>query len=153
MLGYFESVIEHEKRYTITKLYVIKNKDARNILGINSAISLNLVKLKSDDKNTINKIKEEHNNIVKLLEDYNDVFNGTGKLKNHKAKLHLKENSKLVYQKMKRQPYHLRKLINKELKRLLESDIIEYAQGPQEWVSNLVATPKSNGRIHLCLDA
>ena len=43
---------------------MIKNKDAGNILGINSAISLNLVKLKSDDKNKIDKTEEEHNNIV-----------------------------------------------------------------------------------------
>ena len=43
---------------------MIKNEDARNILGINSAISLNLVKLKSDDKNKIDKTEEEHNNIV-----------------------------------------------------------------------------------------
>ena len=88
----------------------------------------------------VNKIEEERNNIVKLLEDYNDIFNGIGKLKNREAKLYLKANSKLVYQKMRRQPYHLRKLINKELKRRLENDIIEYAQGPQEWASNLVAT-------------
>ena len=37
MLGYFESVIENENRYTMTKLYMIKNKDPGNILGINSA--------------------------------------------------------------------------------------------------------------------
>ena len=120
MLGYFESVIENKKRCMMTKLYVIKNKDTGSILGINSAISLNLVKLKSDDKNTANKTEEEHNNIAKLLEDYNDVFNGTVKLENHEAKLYLKENSKPVYQKMRRQPYHLRKFINKELKKLLE---------------------------------
>ena len=53
---------------------------------------------------------------------------------------------------MRRQTYH-RKLINKELKSLIENDIIAYAQGPQEWTSNLVVTPKSNGRIRLCLDA
>ena len=66
---------------------MIKNKDAINILGINSVILLNLVKLKSDNKNTMNKIEEQHNNIVKLLEDFNVVFNGTGKLKNREAKL------------------------------------------------------------------
>ena len=132
MLGYFESVIENKKRCMMTKLYVIKNKDTGSILGINSAISLNLVKLKSDDKNTANKTEEEHN-ISKLLEDYNDVFNGTVKLENHEAKLYLKENSKPVYQKMRNQPYHLRKFINKELKKLLENDIIEYVQRPREW--------------------
>ena len=53
---------------------------------------------------------------------------------------------------MRRQPYHLQKLINKTLKRLLENDIIKYTKRWQEWASNLVATPKSNGRIRLCLD-
>ena len=99
-----------------TQLYVIKNKDAGNILGIKSVILLSLVKLKSNDKNKVNKIEGGNNTIDKLLEDYNDVFNGTGKLKNHEARLYLKENSKPIYQKMRRQPYHLRKLINKELK-------------------------------------
>ena len=44
------------------------------------------MKFKSDDRNTVNKIEEEHSNTVKFLENYNDVFNGTGKLKNHEAK-------------------------------------------------------------------
>ena len=90
MLGYFESLIENETRCTTTKLYVIKDKDTGNILGINSAILLNLVKLKSNDKNKVNKIEKGNNTIGKLLEDYNDVFNGTGKLKNHEAKLYSK---------------------------------------------------------------
>ena len=54
---------------------------------------------------------------------------------------------------MRCQSYHLRKLINKNLKRLPENDIIEYIQRRQEWASNLVATPKSSRRIRLCLDA
>ena len=153
MLGYFESLIENGNRYMMRKLYVIKNKDAENIHGINSAILLNLVKLRSGDKNRVDKIKEENNNTDKLLEECNDVFNETGKLKNHEAKLYLKENSKPMYQKMRHQPYHLQKLIHKELKRAIENGIIEYAQGPQEWTSNLVATSRSDGRIQLCSDA
>ena len=43
MLRYFESLIKNENRHTRAKLYMIKNKDAGNILGINSAILLNLV--------------------------------------------------------------------------------------------------------------
>ena len=38
IIGYFESLTENEKRYPTTKVYVIKNKDAGNILGTNSAI-------------------------------------------------------------------------------------------------------------------
>ena len=54
---------------------------------------------------------------------------------------------------MRRQPYHLRKLINKELKGLIENDITDYAQGQQEWASNLVATTNSNDRIRLHFSA
>ena len=54
---------------------------------------------------------------------------------------------------MYRHPYHLRKKINDDIKRLENLDIIEKTFGPQYWVSNLVATPKTNGDVRLCLDA
>lgn len=44
-------------------------------------------------------------------------------------------------QKMRRYPYHLRKKIKDELKRLEDEDIIEKVDGPQEWISNLVVIP------------
>ena len=54
---------------------------------------------------------------------------------------------------MYRHPYHLRKKINDEIKRLENLDTIDKTYGPQEWVSNLVATPRTNGDVRLCLDA
>ena len=32
-------------------------------------------------------------------------------------------------------------------------DVIEKVSGPQEWISNMVATPNSNGKVRLCLYA
>ena len=58
-----------------------------------------------------------------------------------------------MYQKFRKYPYHLRGKIKQELERLENEGIIESVTGPQEWVSNLVATPKSNGAVRLCLDA
>ena len=37
--------------------------------------------------------------------------------------------------------------------RLENLGVIEKTPGPQDWVSNLVATSKANGDVHLCLDA
>ena len=54
---------------------------------------------------------------------------------------------------MRRHPIHLRDEINKEIIRLEQAGIIESVTGPQEWVSNLVATPKSDQSVRLCLDA
>ena len=54
---------------------------------------------------------------------------------------------------MYRPPYHIRKSINEELERLETLDIIDKDEGPHDWVSNVVATPKSNGKVRLNLDA
>ena len=45
---------------------------------------------------------------------------------------------------MYRQHYDIRKAINEELEKLETSYIIEEAEGPKVWVSNAVATLKSN---------
>ena len=54
-------------------------------------------------------------------------------------------------QNLRRYPYHLRKDIRAELKRLEEADIIEKVKGPQEWISNFVIVPKVNKTVRLCL--
>ncbi|XP_057302734.1 uncharacterized protein K02A2.6-like [Hydractinia symbiolongicarpus] len=54
---------------------------------------------------------------------------------------------------MRRHPIYLQKQIDSEIIRLEEAGIIESVEGPQEWVSNLVATPKSDNSVRLCLDA
>ena len=43
---------------------------------------------------------------------------------------------------MRRQPYHVREAMRKELDRLEREGVIEKVNGPQEWASNLVVTPK-----------
>ena len=60
---------------------------------------------------------------------------------------------KPVQQKLRRQPYHLRKKIKEKLHDLEEKGIIESVDTPQEWISNIVVTPKSSGDIRICLDA
>lgn len=49
-------------------------------------------------------------------------------------------------------PFSLRDKIEKKLEELLEMDIIERAEGPTPWVSPIVAAPKPNGDIRLCVD-
>ncbi|XP_047140938.1 uncharacterized protein LOC124815996 [Hydra vulgaris] len=75
------------------------------------------------------------NNLTKLIAKYEDIFEGH------------------VAQNLRRYPYHLRKDIRAELKRLQEADIIEKVVGPQELISNFVIVPKANKTVKLCLDA
>ena len=93
------------------------------------------------------------NNLLKLIANYEDIFKGHGKLKNFQCKLHVDENVQPVAQNLRRYPYHLRKDIRAELKRLEEADIIAKVEGSQEWISNFVIVPKANKTVRLCLDA
>jgi hypothetical protein len=57
-----------------------------------------------------------------------------------------------VAQSLRRTPFHVRKDVEKKLKELQDLDIIEDVDGPTPWVSLLVAVPKSNGDIRVCVD-
>ena len=119
-------------------------------------MTFNFVTFSTDANHLTTKIKVENQaprEYNKLVQKYKDIFEGNGKLVDHQANLYIDHEIQPVYQKRYRQPYHLRKSINKELKRLEEADIIEDAPGPQDWVSNIVATPKADGNVRLCLDA
>ena len=57
-----------------------------------------------------------------------------------------------VAQPLRRTLFHVRKDIEKKLKELQDLDIIEDVDGPTPWVLPLVAVPKSNGDIRVCVD-
>ena len=154
ILGYFDGTIESRKALTSNKIFVIEETAAINILGIDSSTQLKFVTFskKEEKKNETNTV-QENINLENIITKYKDVFEGHGKLKDFQTKLFVDEQIQPIYQKMHRHPYHLRKQIDEEIKRLEELDIIEKANGPQEWVSNLVPTQKANGKIRLCLDA
>ena len=148
--GYFMGIIETKRKMTESKIFVVEKQVAGNIIGVTTLQNLGLV----DITLPLNEVKIPHeNNITTILEKNQSIFEGHGKMKNYSAKLHIDETVTPVYQKMYRYPYHLRQKIKTELKRLEDLDVIEKTTGPQEWVSNVVATPKSNGDIRLCLDA
>ena len=50
-------------------------------------------------------------------------------------------------QRNRRIPYHMRKKVEAELKRLEELDIIEKVKGPTPWISPIVVVPKKNKTI------
>ena len=79
-----------------------------------------------------------------------DIFDGQGKLNDYQATL---VTDKAVFQKLCQQPYHIQKAINKELRRLESLDIMQKTEQPHDWVSNVLATPKSNRKVRLYLYA
>lgn len=69
-------------------------------------------------------------------------------------KLSIDQDIKPVAAKCRRQPFHTRTKVEKEIEKLLEDDIIEPAQGASKWVSAIVTPPKPNDpeQIRLCVD-
>ena len=59
-----------------------------------------------------------------------------------------------IAQPHRRIPFHLQKMVEKEIETLLAQDIIEPVKGPTEWVSPIVTPIKPNdlSRVRLCLD-
>ncbi|XP_057296211.1 uncharacterized protein K02A2.6-like [Hydractinia symbiolongicarpus] len=76
-----------------------------------------------------------------------------GKFLNYKCKLKIDENVRPIQQRLRRQPYHLRKAIKEKLESMEKDGLKCKVDSPQEWLSNIVVTPKSNGDIRICLDA
>ena len=67
-----------------------------------------------------------------------------GKNKGSQVKLHVAENVRPVTQRHRKSPFHLRyKMIEKELDKLKEQDIIEKVDGEAtSWVSPIVTPSK-----------
>ena len=92
-------------------------------------------------------------NIQRLLHKYQNVFEGEGKLKGQRVKLHIRDDVNPVVLPQRRKPYHMRKAVSKELKKLSEQDIIEkVVDQPTPWVSPIVCIPKKDGGTSTCVD-
>ena len=87
-----------------------------------------------------------------LQAKYPKVFDGIGKLKDYKLKLHVDPDVTPVAQKPRRVPFALREKVTKKVEDLISKDIVERVHGPTSWISPVVVAPKSSGDIRLCVD-
>ena len=88
----------------------------------------------------------------KLKQQYPDVFEGVGKLKNKQISLDIDPTVKPVAQPYRRIPFNLREKVQDKTTELLDLGIIEPVEGPAPWVNPVVIVPKNNGEIRLCID-
>ena len=93
-------------------------------------------------QNDSNKNEAQPSHIAEILIKYADRFEGLGKLKDYKVKLHVDPSVPAVAQPPHRIPFHLRKKVSKELEILEREGIIKNVEGATPWVSPVVVVPK-----------
>ena len=96
---------------------------------------------------------ETKDTVQSLIQEFQDIFQGVGKLKGVKVKLHIDDTVPPVVQNQVRAPFHVRKDVEEQLAKDEERDIIESPVGPTPWVSPIVVVPKSTPvKVRVCVD-
>ena len=119
--GYFEGSLELEDKFEVIPIIVTTCKKNHRLLG-NNVLNMNFTKL-------INEIRMAK----------------TGKLKNYKASLKLKENVIFSYYETQKLPVHLLPLVVAKLRKLIEQDLLEHVplEG-SKWALPIVVLRKSD---------
>ena len=120
--------IEWKGSVQTLKFYVVKGSYGA-LLGYQTCISFGLIQVVHQLSLTADK--------------FADLFDGVGKLKDRKVRIHIDETVKPVAQRTRRTPFHLRPKVEAELQKLLDDDIIQRVKDePTSWISPIVCVPK-----------
>lgn len=111
-------------------------------IGLPSLQELNLIK-------RINMIQVQNKNI---LQEYGDVFENRGVIKNFEYNINVKENSVGTVATCRKVPIAIRDKLKKELGIMEKKGIIQRVTEPSEWVNPLVIAEKKNKQLRICLD-
>ena len=87
-----------------------------------------------------------------IIEEYKDVFEGIGILKDFELTLHIDKPIPTVLQQSQKISYNLRQKLLEKLIELEENDIIEKFEGPTTRVPPLVIVPKPDGNTRIIVD-
>ena len=117
------------------------------ILRLPSCRKLNLV--------TLNCAVSEHPPPLNSKEDlqrlYPDCFKGIGKFR---ETFHITLDPAVtpVVHAPRRCPIHIKDDVRNEINQMVELGVIEKVEVPTDWVSSIVYSRKSNGKLRICLD-
>ena len=111
------------------------------ILGLESRENLKLIKC-------ICSVESKKNS---FLFEFSDCFREIGTL-NKTHHIEIKENLTSVVTPVRRIPHSLKPKVEKELKRMIDLDIIEPVDEPTDWVNGLVIIEKPNRKLGICID-
>ncbi|CAB4044653.1 Hypothetical predicted protein, partial [Paramuricea clavata] len=154
-LGKFTATVETRRKITAATFYVAQGSTSGNLLSLSTAQELDLVSL---HLNNISKPLPQNPNkdpkLNDILERNAKVIDGLGKLKGQTVHLNIDPNANPKAQPQRRIPYHIRNKVKDAIITLEKDDIIERVpeDEPTPWVSPIVAVPKKDGGVRICVD-
>ena len=129
---------------------------AENILSCLTAEALGILHINQEPNNNktfqLEMKTTIHPTTQVILNEYDEVFNGLGKMKAEPVTLYTKPDVKPVIQPPRPIPYHLREQFLTEIQRMEENDVIEDHVGPVTWISNPVLVPKLDVNLRITVD-
>ena len=140
VLGECSHTLKHKNDHFDVSFIVADSKPV-HILGLETSESLNLIKRISG----LNVSGEQ------FFSEFSDCFGAIGPLKSTHY-IEIKDNVTPMVTPVRKIPLSLKPKLEKELKRMVDLDIIEPIQKPTNWVNGLVLVEKPNGKLRVCLD-
>ena len=156
MLGCFKAVLKSDDEKQLEDMVCVLEGDSKNLLSRSACEKFGFITIpehvKSGSMNTVHATSVcMSSNECKEL--FKSRFQGIGKMNIPPVKLHIDKEMTPVVQRPRNLAFHDRNKVEKELDNLLETGIIEKAEGPTTWVSPIHVVRKENGSIRICLDS
>ena len=156
VIGTFNAVVEFESNYTNAQFFVVKGSNG-SLLSWDTLTKLRLIDVVREIRpvNTFSTPCGETSSahIDNSTKEYADLFQGLGRLKDFRVKLHIDETIPPCAQPHRRAPFHVRKQVEEQLTADEALGVIERVSDQTPWVSPLVIVPKrSPGQVRVFVD-
>ena len=168
IIGKIDTVVESKERIVPAIFYVVKGSTKTEpLMSYQTAVNLRSIHIPGAADDIVNVVEmdsKQHkgksidpHNVQEtykemIIKKHEEVFQGIGKMKDVVVDLHVDESVEPIAQPHRKIPFSIRPLLEKELQKLEEQDIIEKVEKPTGWVSPIVVIPKKNNEIRLTVD-
>ena len=143
VIGQFEETLHFKERSSLQTVYVVRGLKT-NLLGLPAIISLNLAS--RIDTTTV----ADYKSLVE--KSFPEVFKGLGNLGDPYV-IKLSQNAKphAIYTP-KTIALPMRVKAQEELEKMESMGVISRVEQPTQWCAGMVAVPKKNGKLRICVD-
>ena len=140
VVGKYSLTLAH-KNNSFKVSFTVVDTDSVPILGVKKIENSKLMK----------RICRTETNSETFFSEFHDCFAEIGTL-NTTHHIEVKDNVRLVVTAPRKVPDVLKLKLEKELKRMVDLDIIETIEKTTDWVNGLVIVEKQSGKLRICLD-